>query len=273
MKHTFSHRLFPLSLILTLLFLIVFSGCATHKETPPPAPVIIQENTELEEVTGRLEDCYKTNRILAEEDRKLAAQLLKQKQITAQLQLNLLEKYAEINKLTLKNERLVREFVRNKTKLQNRGNKVESVRLIAEVTAVINTVKENQPDTKKNEMLQRAEQYMAESKIEIDQGNYEGASYLASQALEQIQVIQLEIGSKTQEEENPLVNFLAPLDMSVLENSNLRESPSLKAKVRSVLKAGSPVTAIGYKGEWVLVEIGEQVKGWLYYSLLSGTWQ
>lgn len=193
--------------------------------------------------------------------------------MTAQLQMSLLEKHAEINRLSQKNDRLVREFVRNKTKVRNRGNKVETVRLIAEVAAVINTVKENRPDESRSDILRRAEQYLVESKIEIDQGNYEGASYLAGQALEQVQSIQLEIDTEGTQKDDSLVYFLAPLELKILKNSNIRENPSLEDKILSVLEEGSSVTAIGYKGEWVKVKFNEQEGGWVHYALLGGAWE
>ena len=38
-----------------------------------------------------------------------------------------------------------------------------------------------------------------------------------------------------------------------------------------VLK-GSEVTALGYQGQWVQVDVAERGRGWIHYSLLATTW-
>ena len=59
--------------------------------------------------------------------------------------------------------------------------------------------------------------------------------------------------------------------MKLLKNSNLRTAPSIQAKVLKTLSAGSPVSALGYKGKWVHVSLTgqENTTGWIYYSLLQ----
>jgi septal ring factor EnvC (AmiA/AmiB activator) len=269
MRRTITHRSFSVFFSLTISVFLLISGCTAHKKEAPPPPVI-QQSDHLqkanEQLSEELEQQKTTTTLLTEE-------LEEQKQLTAQLQMSLLEKHAKVNRLREKNDRLVREFVRNKTKLRNRGNKVETVRLIAEVAAVIDTVKENRPNESRSSVLQRAEQYLTESKVEIEQGNFEGASYLAGQALEQVQAIQLEINTDGQQKDDSLVYFFTPLNLNIMKNSNIRQTPSLQAKIISILEAGSSVIAIGYKGEWVKVKIKEQEMGWVYYALLGGAWE
>ncbi len=197
--------------------------------------------------------------------------LKKQKKLTAQLQLDLLKKHTDVNELLRKNERLVSEFVRNKTRLRNRGNKVETVRLLAEVTAVLDMAKDNPSNGVPADIIKRSEQYLSESQVEIDNDNFAGASYLANQALDLIQSSQLDNKNKGKSGEEKEISFLAHLPMRLLYNSNVREEPSLHAKIKFVKKVASVVTAIGYKGLWVKVKIKEDDYGWIYYSLLSGT--
>lgn len=223
---------------------------------PETSSLLVQKNIELERVN---------------ED--LAKELEQQKQLTAQLQMSLLEKYAEVDKLTATQERFVREFVRNKTKLWNRGDKVETVKFVAEVTTVIGTVKESKPTGSRKDALQRAEQYLAESKAALDEGNFDDASYLAEQALKQVQSRQMEAGADGQVQGDLGVTFVAPLSMKLLKSSNVRETPSMQAKVKCVLETGSQLIAVGYKGEWVKVKLEAEDNGWIHYSLLSGVWE
>ncbi len=248
----FSCSLSSLLFLLVISIYFAISGCVPGNQKSTPAPVI-EQNEELEK-----------------EYKELTEKLKKEKQLNARLQMSLLEKHAEVNKLTLKNEHLVRAFVRNKVKLRNRGNKVEAVRLLAEVTTVIDTARATYPGESWKEVLDRAEQYLVESKEEIDKGNLENFFYLASKAFEQVQMIELENRGDDRQIDKPEMIFLVPLPMKLLLTSNVRNGPSLEEKIKFVLKAGSPVTAIGYKGLWVKVAINNQDGGWIHYSLLDG---
>ncbi|MBU1420761.1 MAG: SH3 domain-containing protein [Proteobacteria bacterium] len=203
-------------------------------------------------------------------NKQLAKELEQQKQLTAQLQMSLLAKHAEIDRLTVIQERFVREFVHNKAKLWNRGDKVETVRFVAEVTTVIDMVKGNKPTGSRKDSLLRAEQYLAGSKTALDKGDFEDALSLAEQALQQVQAMRLQLASDGQLKDDILVNFAAPLPMRLLKSSNLRDAPSIEAKVKGVLETGCHVIAVGYKGQWVQVMTEEQDKGWVHFSLLSG---
>lgn len=201
-------------------------------------------------------------------------QLADQKKQIIRLQMSLLEKRAEIEQLTRANERLVREFVRNNTHSWNRRSKVETVRLLAEVATVIKTVKEAQPTGHRKDLLVKAEQLLAESRTELTRDNYDGAAYLAEQAMDNIQAIRLGIAAdeQTEAEGDNIINFLVPLPMKITETCNVRESPSRQSEVKFILNAGSHVTAIGYQGQWIQVKT-EQNTGWIHQTLLSGEWE
>ena len=245
--------------LLIISVTLVISSCVMNPQESIPVSVI-EQNEQLEREFKELTVKHK----------ELTAKLKKEKLLNSRLQMSLLEKHAEVNKLTLKNEHLVRAFVRNKVKLRNRGNKVEAVRLLAEVTTVIDTARATNPGGNWKEVLDRAEQYLMEGKAEIDKGDLENFFYLASKAFEQVQMIELENRESGQQINEAEIIFLVPLSMKLLLTSNVREAPSPEAKVKFVLKAGSPVTAIGYKGMWVKMAISEQDGGWIHYSLLDG---
>ncbi|MDH4317498.1 MAG: hypothetical protein OEV64_03835, partial [Desulfobulbaceae bacterium] len=206
----------PISSLMVVLALSL-GGCVSimDKLAPPPSCIPVVENNPTIE--------------------KLTAELNQQKKITAQLQIKLLEKHSEIDKLTIMNERLVREFVRYKVKLHNRGDKVETVRLIAEVETVIASVKESKQSGSYQNVLLQADKYLTESKSELDEGNVESAAYLASQSLELVQDIQLTTGSDGEQGEQAIVHFVVPLSMKLIETCNVRNGPSMQAKVKFIL--------------------------------------
>lgn len=237
----------------------------TSRTTP-----LVEQKINIEDLVSQLQE---KNLELERQNKQLQSSLEKQKDLTAQLQLSLLEKHAELNKLMVKNERLVTEFVRNKTKLRNRGNKVETVRLLAEVTAIIDTAKTKNIDGKWDDTIRLAEQYLVESQDELKINNFDGAAYLASQALDIIQSTQLDGQNIEEAATDTEVVFFANLPMKVIDNSNVRDAPSLKAKVLFTQKTGTTVTATGYSGLWVKIKIKEGQHGWIHYSLLSSARQ
>jgi len=234
----------------------VVSGCIATKEKRDTSSPIIQQQ--------QYDKLIKVNE-------QQQSELKTFQQLSAQLQLNLLEKDVEVNRLTMMNEQLIREFVHKKGKLRNRGDKVETVSLLAEVATLIDTAKENQLTGSRHGLLLQAEQYQAESKVELEKGDYESAFHLAGQALKLVETIQLKVDSSKQQRSAVFVKFAVPLPMALLKTSNVRTKPSIQANVKRVLEAGSQITAVGHTGEWVKVQAAAQgfSGGWIHYALLG----
>lgn len=233
--------------LLGIIFL--FAACApTTGPVVAPAP-----NPELDE--------------LRHENAQLKLELSEKEQVMAGMQLKLLEKHAEVNRLTSMNEQLINEFVRNKSTTRNRGDKAETARLIAEVDTLINTLKSGST-TSHHDVLGRAEKYLADSKSELDVGNIDGSFYLASQALELVQEAQLIAEAASQNSKGVFITFSVPLPMKLVETSNVRSGPSLEDKVLFVLGKGKAVRAVGYQRQWIKVLIKGRGSGWIHSSLL-----
>ena len=199
--------------------------------------------------------------------------LLQQKlddRLTSQLQLGLLKKHARINELLIKNKQLVSEFVRYNVELKNKDSKVETVRLLAEAATIVETAKNTYSGNKAEKVIMTAEQYLNESTEELKTNNFEGASYLAYQALDIVKTLQSKGETNSEEKSEEEVTFVLHLPMKVLRESNVREEPTSKSKVIHVEKGGDIVNAVGFRGHWVKIESPEFGTGWMYYSLLSG---
>lgn len=210
------------------------------------------------------------NNALERVNKKLVKDLEHQKQLTAQLQMCLLGKYAEVDRLMASQEHFVNEFGYNKAKSWNRGDKVETVRFVAEVTTVIDTVKETPLTESRKGVLFQAEEYLAKSNIVLAEGDFDAAWSLAELALKQVQTVQLELVTDGLLQDDLVINFATPLPMRLLTSGNVREAPSMAGRVKSILERGSHVIAVGYKGQWVKVKLTEQDHGWVHYSLLNG---
>lgn len=247
----------------SLLLLLI--GCQTTREAHVPAagnPDDIQK-----EVAEQLRhELHKQQQRVDE----LEQQLEMQKQLTGNLQLKLLSRHAEIDKLVSTNERLVRDFARNISKARSRGDKTETIRLIAEVDTLLVSVAEEALSGDQLTSLLRAKKYLREGKTELEKDNLEVASYLANQALSLAQDIQLNERNQEGRGDAVDVDFFVPLPMALLDRSNVRNGPSIKDKVLFVLMEGEQVSATGYRGQWVKVKIPERGEGWIFYSLLRG---
>lgn len=250
-------------ILFSLLFLL--AGCQTTRKIDPP--VAVPQDCDQKEAVEQLRSELHNQKVKVGE---LEHQLKEQKQLSGALQLKLLSRHAEIDKLASTNERLVRDFARNISKARGRGDKTETIRLIAEVDTVVISMAENTLSGDQQTSLLRAKKYLQEGKKELEKDNLEVASYLANQALSLTQDIQMKKGRQEGGDKETDVDFIIPLPMKLLNSSNVRKGPSLDDKVLFVLMEGAELFATGYRGQWVKVKIQGRGEGWVYYSLLGG---
>lgn len=209
------------------------------------------------------------NVTLEVEKEEIEKRLKVHEQFVSKLQMGLLKKHARINELLIKNKKLISEFIRYNEELMNKDSKVETVRLLAEAATIVETAKGRNSGKESEKVIMTAEQYLNESTNELKASNFEGASYLAYQAIDIVRTLggKEEIAGEDGNEEE--VAFILHLPMKVLCESNVREKPTIKSKILFVEKSGSIVNAIGFMGHWVKVEGGDYGTGWIHYSLLT----
>ena len=266
---SFTHQKLPaLSQYFFLLLCILtglacsLSGCVkANPEVADEPTALLRDNSEVSR--NALKKLEKENRALTKKDAQ-------QKELIADLQLDLLNKHREAGKYLRISEHLLNEVLRDKTEIINIERKISTAKIIVEMTGIIiDTLKRPTLDGKQTDLVYWAERYLAESEVELQRENYEGALYLCRQAMEQVQQTALFSSPQKVQKSSKEITFLSPLPMRVLKNSNLRNGPSIKAKVNQILEAGSLVNALGYKGKWVRVIFAEQDKtGWIHFSLL-----
>lgn len=241
-----SHLALPL---IVLLSCRILSGCASTDEAE------------------RLADMLRQNAALQEKTMQLSSELSAKNSLTAKLQIKLLEKDAEINRLASMQKGLEREQVRKKVEIHPPKNKAEAVALLAETETDINAAREIARNEADRQALSRIDQLLAEGKAEIEQGNFDKAYTLATEALELTRSMQLKRAVKLQKA--PVSNFLPPMPMQVSKRSKIRKYPNIHAQIIQILEPGTIVTATGYQGHWMKVTVKDQEPGWMYYSLLT----
>jgi hypothetical protein len=207
------------------------------------------------------------NAALQEKNMLLSSELSAKNSLTAKLQIKLLEKDAEINRLASMQKGLERQKVRKKVEIHPPKNKAEAVTLLAETETDINTARETARNEADRQTLNRLDQLLAEGKAEIEKGNFDKAYTLATEALELTRSMQLKKAVKLQQA--PVSNFLPPMSMQVSKRSKIRKYPNVHSRIVHVLEPGTIVTATGYQGHWMKITVRDQEPGWIYYSLLS----
>jgi hypothetical protein len=234
-----------------LLFVLILSGCSSTNG--------VDKNTEM----------IQQNTALQEKNSEMATELNTRKALVANLQQQLFEKNAEINRLKAMQTGLGKEVARIKTKMHVPESKAEAVTVLAEVETDINTARERAAGAGLPQSFDKPDQLIAESKSQLDQGHYDRACSLAGAALEMVQAMELKTETSVKPRKDPMVYFVYPLVVQLAKKSNVREYPSVKAQIKSILDQGTRVTATGHDRHWIRIAINSQQVGWIHSSLLT----
>ena len=132
----------------------------------------------------------------------LTAELAAQSSLTAKLQMQLLEKNAEINKLASTQQDVVRKVkeARSKRKMHGPTNKAEVVAFLAEVATDIDSAREATPNNGQQLALTKAEQILSQGKVELEQGDFDKAWRELAEKLHGFAGHQCAIGKECDEE-------------------------------------------------------------------------
>lgn len=236
-----SLAVFLLFVVSTLLF-----GCSSMKEA---------------------EMLHQNNKLL-EKNSELAAELAEENAVTASLQMKLVEKQMEIDRIKFTQEHLTQEIAHTKARIPTPNTKVEVVTYLAEVETDINEAKKLASESEQIIFVQ-VNRLIAESKVAFELGNYDKAVSWASQAVELTQAIQIKKALDRRMEEGTYAEFILPLHLDLARRSNIRKKPTIRGKILVTLPPRTPVTASGYQGDWIKVTIPNGQEGWVYYSLLA----
>jgi hypothetical protein len=243
-------------LITSALFVVValLFGCASTKEQEE----MLHQNVMLQE----------ENSILQQQKSQLATSLAERDAVTFKLQMELVEKQAEINKIKSTREHLSQAAEQNKVRRPTPGSKVEAVTYLAEVATDIDTARAS-ATAGDLRVFAQADRLIAESKTELERGDFDKVHSLASQAWQLIRDIRIKTALNQWVIKSTYSDFIAPLQLQLVKRSNIRTRPGMHGKVLVTLAAETTVTATGYQGNWIKVTLNDGQIGWIYYSLLA----
>jgi hypothetical protein len=188
----------------------------------------------------------------------------------AGLQLQLLERDAQVKEINKKLDDATVEVVRAKAKLQSLESKAEAASTLAEGEIAMKALKSKVAGAKDPGLVQ-TESLLNSSNQELKKENYGGALYLAAQAKTLIKEQQERL--KGQEENSKLegeVPFAIPLQLRVVNAANLRMGPGVDTPIVFTMKEGQALVGYSYRGLWVRVKTDDGHGGWIHYSLVDG---
>ena len=189
-------------------------------------------------------------------------------QQVALLQLQLLDKDAQLRGTQGQLEGAQQEVVRNMAKLQSQASRAEAASGMAEAEIAMQSLAGLSGGSALTEHAQGA-RLLAESTAEFNNENYAGALYLATQVRALAQGGQARIGGgERQELRSGESLFAVPVPLETNRNSNVRGGPGLNFGVEFTLEQGAAVVGQSYTSEWVRIVDGQGREGWIFHTLV-----
>lgn len=237
------------SLLLLAMMAAGTGGCAKSKPSSGPIPA--------------------AERAAAEELRTTAGRVPALEQRVSTLQIQLLEKDAQIEDLEDKLDQAIREVVRTMAKLQSSARRAEAASARAEAEIALQALKRRSGKAAATEIGQ-TERLLAMSTTEFERQNYSGALYLASQARG---IARAGAGQRSGATGSPSrpgeVAFALPLQLQTTSRSNVRAGPGMGEKVLFTVEQGAQLVGYSFAGEWVSVRDDTDRRGWIFHTLVD----
>ena len=227
-------------------------GCAAQAAAPAPAPQPAPD-------TVRIVD---TVRIEVEGDRSLV-------QRVPELQLQLLEKEAELAEVREQLEGAIREVVRSMARLQSLATRAEAASAMAEAEVAVQQLETRAGGRSTGEYTQ-AKRLLDMSGAEFNRQNYGGSVYLANQAKSAAATARGRLAEAAGDAVPGETRFSVPLRLQVTARSNVREGPGTRFAALFALDRGASVMGHSYVDQWIRIVDGQGRRGWIYYNLVSG---
>ncbi len=187
----------------------------------------------------------------------------------ANLQIEVLEKDAQLVELQeqLRTTRL--ELVRNMARLQTQATRAEAASGMAEAEVALRSLRSSEAGRALPEAAQ-AEDLFRQSSQEFGQENYGGALYLATQVRTLVGSGQARLRSVEDDSLRAGESLFArPVPLRTTSRSNVRSGPGLDFDVKFTLDDAMPVVGQSHTSQWVRIVDDTGREGWVFHTLLS----
>lgn len=154
------------------------------------------------------------------------------------------------------------EISRTKSKLHRLATQPDAASKIAEVEVAINATKQAELNEADSALQLLAQRLLNMATVAYRQKDYSTAMNHAAQSGELIDVI-VNLARKPVDAQDATVVFRVSIPVLVTHTINLRADPDNHSKVITILKKNTPLTAVAYNGNWLHVQTGDDLSGWI----------
>ena len=183
----------------------------------------------------------------------------------ASLELQVLEKSAQIEQLQDQLDEARREVVRSMARQQSVATRAEAASGIAEAELALQSMPDNVAASAAVRKLTE------QASAEFEKANYGGALYLANQAKSSALTAPGQIADTDRGSLRPYERSLAlPLQLETTTGANVRSGPGTGFGVVYTLPARSRVVAYSSAEQWLRVVDDSGRRGWISQSLIRG---
>ena len=187
----------------------------------------------------------------------------------ARLQLELLERDAQLEGLNSQVDAAHQEVVRTMAKLQTQASRAEAASGIAEAEIAVRDLR-SATGAQPTPQVSEAQEFLDGSNVAFGEDNFAGALYLATQARTVAERARLQLrGSVGQTLRPGEVIFQVPVPLATLGRSNIREGPGLSFEVLFTLDPGTVLVGRTHTDEWLRVTDERGRSGWIFHTLVE----
>lgn len=184
----------------------------------------------------------------------------------ARLELQLLEKDAQLAELQTRLDDARREVVRGMARTQQLASRAEAASGIAEAEIAVRSLRASGAGPEAPEIAD----LLKLSTAEFDKQNYGGALYLATQAKTAALTARGQLATGERESlRKGEVPFALPLPLQTAARANVRQGPGNGFAVSFTLDPGTALTGHSFVDQWVRVSDESGRGGWIYQSLIA----
>lgn len=185
----------------------------------------------------------------------------------AGLELQLLERKAQVDLLQEQLDEARREVVRSMARLQSVATRAEAASGIAEAELALQSL----PDSAAPGATADIRRLTQLSSAEFEKTNYGGALYLANQAKSAAMNARGQLAEVETGQPRPSERSLAlPLQLETTTGTNVRSGPGTTFSVLFTLPAQSPVVAYSSAEQWLRIVDNSGRRGWISQTLIRG---
>jgi len=184
--------------------------------------------------------------------------------LAGRLQMQLLEREAEVADLKQKLDEAMREVVRTMARLQTIATRAEAASAMAEAELAFQALR-NRPGA--GAVIPEVRRLLQQSSEEFGRSNFAGAIYLANQGKRVASGVTARAPGAAVAGETP---FATQVSLTATARANVREGPGTQYGVRRTLDRGAVVQGISHVGEWVRIALPDGGTGWMLGALLEG---